>query len=70
MLTTKVFVADKEEDSDFNVFFVNQDSQQVNHKLIYKGELVKKASDADFKVFIVDKERKAQINILRKNFPR
>ena len=69
MTTTKVFIADKEADASFNIFFVDHESQQVNHKLIDKGILVKKASDADFKLFIVDKERKAQINILRKNFP-
>ena len=66
----KVFIVNKESDSDFTVFFVDSESKQSNHSIICPGQLVKKESDAHFKLYIVDKESKALICISRKNFPR
>ena len=48
----------------------NHAYQQKDAQIISPGELVRYDYQADTKVFIVDQEHKADIKIMRKNFPK
>jgi dUTPase len=66
----KVFIVDHDYQADYKVCFVDQSYQEKNAALIAGGELVDHDYQADVKVFIVDQEYKADIKIMRKNFPK
>ena len=66
----KIFVVDQEYRADRKVYFVDQAYQEKNAVLISPGELVRQEYQADTKVFIVDQEYRADIKIMRKNFPK
>ena len=67
-MPAKVFIVDYASQADYKVFFVDYSSQEKNEAII--GKLVKYASQADCKVFIVDYASQADIQIMRKNFPK
>ncbi len=69
-MAAKVYLVDYESRADYKVFFVDYESRQRNHQIIAGGELVDYESRADCKVFIVDYESRADIKIMRKNFPK
>ena len=66
----KVFIVNYESRADRKVYFVDYASQEENAELINPGELVRSESQADIKVFIVKHASQADIEIMRKNFPK
>ena len=70
MAQVKVFIVNYENKADYNVFFVKDKNQQLNHQIIMGGKLIKYESQADVKVFIVKYENKANIKITAENFPK
>ncbi len=66
----KVFIVDREHQSDYKVFFVDRDNQEKNQAIIEGGQLVDRANNANVKVYIVDRQNKGDILITRKNFPK
>lgn len=70
MPRAKVFIVDQDYKAQYKVYFVDQPHKEKNAQLIAGGELVKYDYQADVKVFIVDQEYKANILIMRKNFPK
>ena len=66
----KIFIVKSEYQAHRKVYFVDQSYQEKNTQIISPGELVQSESQADIKVFIVDQEYKADIKIMRKNFPK
>ena len=69
-MPAKFFMVDYASQADYKVFFVDYSSQEKNEAIIANGKLVKYASQADCKVFIVDYASQADIQIMRKNFPK
>jgi len=69
-MAAKVYIVNYKSQADYNVYFVDYESQQKNHQIIANGKLVDYESQADCKVFIVTYESQADIKILRKNFPK
>ena len=65
----KVFIVKYEYQADRKVYFVDQAYQEKNAQIISPGALVRYDYQADTKVFIVDQDYKADIKIMRKNFP-
>ena len=51
------------------MYFCDEEHQQKNHELIAGAKLVLKKERADVKVIIVEHEHRANIHIMRKNFP-
>lgn len=66
----KVFIVKYEHQADRKVYFVDYSYQEKNAQIISPGELVRYDYQADTKVFIVDQDYKADIKIMRKNFPK
>ena len=66
----KVFIVKYEYQADRKVYFVDQAYQEKNAQIISPGALVRYDYQADTKVFIVDQDYKADIKIMRKNFPK
>lgn len=69
-MPAKVFIVDYASQADYKVFFVDYSSQEKNEAIIANGKLMDYASQADCKVFIVDYASQADIQIMRKNFPK
>jgi hypothetical protein len=65
----KLFIVDHAQKADYKVYFVAHKQHEQNAELIYPGELVQHEYQADVKVFIVDHGYKADIQIMRKDFP-
>lgn len=65
----KVYIVDREYKAQHKVFFVDHEYQEKNAAIIKGCKLVQREYEADVKVFIVDREYKADIKIMRKNFP-
>ncbi|HOJ44622.1 MAG TPA: hypothetical protein PK340_01105 [Bacilli bacterium] len=70
MAQANVFIVRQEYQADYKVFFVDQAYQEKNAEIIKGGKLVNQEYQANVKVFIVDQEYKANIKILRQNFPK
>ena len=66
----KVFIVKHEYKADYKVCFVTQAYKEMNAEIIEGGQLEKHEYRADVKVFVTDKEYKANIKMLRKNFPK
>ena len=66
----KVFIVNYEYQANRRVYFVDQPYKEKNAQLISPGVLVRYDYQADIKVFIVDQEYRADIKIMRKNFPK
>ena len=66
----KVFIVNHDYKADYKVFFVDQPHQEKNAQIISPGALVAHDYQADVKVYVVDQDYKADIKIMRKNFPR
>jgi hypothetical protein len=69
-MAAKVYIVNYESQADYNVYFVEYESQQKNHQIIANGKLAEYESQADCKVYIVNYESQADIKILRKIFPK
>ena len=65
----RIFIVDQEYRAKYKVYFVDQSYQEKNTALISPGEQVRQEYQADTKVLIVDQEYRADIKIMRKNFP-
>jgi hypothetical protein len=70
MARAKVFIVNQEYKANYKVFFVDQPYKEKNAQIIAGGELVDQDYKADVKVFIVDQDYRADLKIMRKNFPR
>ena len=68
-MANKVYIVNYESQADYKVFFVNYESQERNAQIIKGCKLTDWQSQADCKVYIVNYESKADIKIMRKNFP-
>jgi hypothetical protein len=68
-MAKKVSIVEHEKDADYKVYFCDEEHQQKNHELIAGAKLVLKKERADVKVIIVEHEHRANIHIMRKNFP-
>ena len=68
-MAKKVSIVEHEKDADYKVYFCDQEHKQKNHELIAGAKLVLKKERADVKVIIVEHEHRANIHIMRKNFP-
>ena len=66
---SKLFIVNQEHKAKYKVYFVNQQYQEKNAEIIKGCTLAKQEYQADIKVYIVDQEYKADIKIMRKNFP-
>lgn len=65
----KVYIVNYEYQANYKVFFVDQQYQEKNADIIKGCKLVNSEYQADVKVFIVNQEYRADIKIMRKNFP-
>ena len=68
-MAKKVSIVEHEKDADYKVYFCDEEHQQKKHELIAGAKLVLKKERADVKVIIVEHEHRANIHIMRKNFP-
>jgi|GEM_PF-423886 hypothetical protein len=66
----QIYIVKHDNKADYKVCFVTQAYKEKNAEIIAGGQLARNEHNADVKVFITDKEHKADIKILRKNFPK
>lgn len=65
----KVYIVNQEYKANYKVYFVDQQYKEKNADIIKGCTLVNQEYQADVKVFIVSQEYRADIKIMRKNFP-
>lgn len=69
MRTKKISIVEHEKDADYKVFFCEKEYEQKNHHLLTGSKLTVRNDHADVRIIIVEYHNRANINILRKNFP-
>jgi hypothetical protein len=70
IMAGKVFITNQEYKAEYRVFFVDNQCKEKNAEIIKGCRLTNSESQADIKVFIVSNENRAEIKIMRKNFPK
>lgn len=68
-MVKRIIIVEHEKDADYKVFFCDKEYQQRNHHFIAGGKLVVSKAHADVKIIIVEDSFRADIQILRTNFP-
>lgn len=65
----KVYITTSEYRAQYKVYFVDSQYKEKNAEIIKGCKLTNSQYQADITVFIVNSEYRADIKIMRKNFP-